>query len=113
MQSFTVPCSGTYKLEVWGAQGENAEPLPGGKGGSANGNKNFNRGSILYIVVGAKGYDFNGSSHAVSYNGCGTGSKNNGGGGGSGYIGGVTDGSMQNSVREGNGYARITLVTVE
>ena len=35
-------------------------------------------------------------------------SNNCGGGGGSGYIGGVTDGSMQTGVREGNGYAKIT-----
>ena len=32
--------------------------------------------------------------------------------GGSGYIGGVTDGSMQNGIREGNGYAKITLVII-
>lgn len=32
------------------------------------------------------------------------------GGGGSGYIGGVTEGSMQTGVNEGNGYAKITYV---
>ena len=35
-----------------------------------------------------------------------------GGGGGSGYIGGVTGGSMQNGVRSGNGYARITVISL-
>ena len=35
------------------------------------------------------------------------------GGGGSGYIGGVTNGSMQSGVRVGDGFARITLVTVD
>lgn len=34
-----------------------------------------------------------------------------GGGGGSGYIGGVSNGSMQNGVRSGDGYAKITLVS--
>jgi len=33
-----------------------------------------------------------------------------GAGGGSGYIGGVTSGSMENGVRDGNGWAKITLV---
>lgn len=32
------------------------------------------------------------------------------GAGGSGYIGGVTGGSMSNGSRSGNGYATITLV---
>ena len=32
------------------------------------------------------------------------------GGGGSGYIGGVSNGSMSNGQRSGNGYATITLV---
>ena len=35
-----------------------------------------------------------------------------GGGGGSGYIGGVTGESMQNGVRSGNGYARITVISL-
>lgn len=33
-----------------------------------------------------------------------------GGGGGSGYIGGVTDGTMSDGANTGNGKARITLV---
>lgn len=35
-----------------------------------------------------------------------------GGGGGSGYIGGVSNGSMRNGVQSGNGYARITFIEV-
>lgn len=35
------------------------------------------------------------------------------GGGGSGYTGGVTDGSMQNGVNEGNGYAKITYIDTD
>lgn len=35
-----------------------------------------------------------------------------GGGGGSGYIGGVTGDTTQNGVRSGNGYARITLISI-
>ena len=49
------------------------------------------------------------SSRAGGGGGYYGGTANNcGGGGGSGYIGGVTGGSMSNGVREGNGYARIT-----
>ena len=33
--------------------------------------------------------------------------------GGSGYIDGVSDGSMQNGVRSGNGYARVTLISIQ
>lgn len=36
--------------------------------------------------------------------------ENGGAGGGSGYTGGVTEGSMQTGVNEGNGYAKITYV---
>ena len=37
-------------------------------------------------------------------------SRDGGGGGGSGYIGGVSSGSMQTGVRAGHGYARITFI---
>ena len=218
VQSFTVPCSGTYKLEVWGGEGENNGPAIAGKGGYAKGNTILTKDEILYIVCGggngntyngggsapagcdggglthiAKvsgtlssiGYksaitdknlllcagggggagtgrsDCNGGSGGGSTGGYGSGENgtlggvgtqtsgyafgkgqsggsnmkvaNHGGGGGlyggyaggtvgsgyqiggsggSGYIGGVTDGSMQNGVRSGNGYARITLVSI-
>ena len=45
------------------------------------------------------------------YYGGGTG-EYAGGGGGSGYIGGVTDGTMQNGVQTGHGKAQITLVSL-
>lgn len=35
-----------------------------------------------------------------------------GAGGGSGYIGGVTNGYMENGKRSGNGYAKITLISL-
>ena len=102
VQDFTIPCNGVYKLEVYGAQGGSAGPLPGGQGGSASGSKSFNRGNILYITVGAKGYDFNGSSHVVSYNGGGAGGENNGGGGGATHIATVNYGELQNYANHKN-----------
>ena len=55
VQSFTVPCSGTYKLEVWGAQGANCGTHSGGYGGYSVGNKALQSGQSLYIGVGGTG----------------------------------------------------------
>ena len=52
---FEAPCSGTYKLEAWGAQGGSALTLEGGYGGYSVGNIDLNRRQQLYIVVGGKG----------------------------------------------------------
>ena len=242
MQSFTTPCSGTYKLEVWGAQGGqgqayNGRVATGGYGGYSTGNVSLIAENVIYIGVGGMGaYSGNnwnrvsggynggaeseikdtnkgtgggggGATHIGTRNGTlaqygntsglfivaggggggggssdsddptpygGTGGATNGGsgtksvytpgsggtqtgpgmanqygwhsgsfgqggtttssnaagagggglyggggsdhysggGGGSGYIGGVSGGSMQNGVRSGNGYARITLVSL-
>lgn len=58
IQTFTVPCTGTYKLEVWGAEGGLAVTPAvrgyGGKGGYASGNLPLEKDTILYIVVGGK-----------------------------------------------------------
>ena len=58
-QSFTVPCSGTYKLEVWGAQGGSHNSTDhtevGGNGGYSHGNKSLSLGTSLYIYVGGQG----------------------------------------------------------
>ena len=60
--SWTVPCNGTYKLEVWGAQGggTNTTPLTsvyaqGGKGGYSSGNKEFTKDTIIYVTIGKQG----------------------------------------------------------
>ena len=83
-QTFTVPISGTYKLEVWGAQGATEY---GGKGGYATGTITLNANQILSVHVGGQGGDgfggYNGGglgyvcrSYNYSYVACG------GGGGG-------------------------------
>ncbi|MBE6149184.1 MAG: prepilin-type N-terminal cleavage/methylation domain-containing protein [Firmicutes bacterium] len=77
VQSFTVPCAGTYKLEVWGAQGGGTShtSTAGGKGGYSSGNKELTKNSIIYIVVGGQGitgrYDVE-QTNAGGYNGGGT-----------------------------------------
>lgn len=57
VQTFTIPVTGTYKLEVWGAQGGTGTPDAnvGGKGGYSVGNIKLTKDTILYIYVGQSG----------------------------------------------------------
>jgi len=54
VQPFNVTKSGTYKLEVWGAQGGGASST-GGKGGYSVGEINLSINDILYVYVGQQG----------------------------------------------------------
>ena len=61
-QTFTVSTTGTYRLEVWGAQGGyaydiNRDTGNGGYGGYSSGEIYLEKGSLLYINVGGKGED--------------------------------------------------------
>ena len=97
VQEFTVPCSGTYQLEVYGAQGGDSQPLLGGKGGYSVGQIVLSKDNQLYIAVGQKGTDFDGTSHITAYNGGGAGGENNGGGGGATHIAvGLNLGELRN-----------------
>ena len=187
VQSFTVPCSGTYKLEVWGAQGGkstlwNGDSIDGVYGDYAYGSKVLTNGTALYVTVGGMG-GASSNSTVTAYNVQGYGGYNGGvtiidsgndrtspkapgggathispingvitsigvsntficakggngsylhyefpapnynpvsyrhpgegaSGGGSNYIDGVTGGSTSSGQRSGNGYARITLISV-
>jgi len=59
VQSFTIPSSGNYKLEVWGAQGGNDLAAPserfGGRGGYSAGELYLTSGTILYLYIGGQG----------------------------------------------------------
>ena len=59
VQEFIVPVNGTYKLEVWGAQGagnhQHSELGYGGKGGYSTGELELRKGTKLYIYVGGQG----------------------------------------------------------
>ena len=81
--------TGTYKLEVWGAQGGTNGAAIGGKGGYSYGNKELNINNELYICVGGAGVKiegFNTNRAAGGYNGGGHGvntaydSRSSGGG---------------------------------
>ena len=53
---YTVPYTGTYKLETWGAQGGTTiDGTGGGYGGYSTGTILLNSGDILYVNVGGQG----------------------------------------------------------
>lgn len=90
-ETFTVSVSGTYKIEVWGAQGGNAfSDYKGGYGGYSVGYIDLKKDDKLYINVGGQGESdcvssncnggYNGGGNGIVY----TGDQNNhvsGGGG--------------------------------
>ena len=76
IQTFTAPCSGTYKLEVYGAQGGN-QLSTGGLGGYSYGNVSLATSQSIYVGVGGAGS----YSHGSSYTGSAAGGYNGGGSG--------------------------------
>jgi len=85
IQAFIVPENGTYKLEVYGAQGGSGysqdnnygpDTRIGGKGGYSSGYVSLTKNQIIYVVVGGAGSEpehVNNSSAPGGYNGGGTG----------------------------------------
>ena len=86
IQTFIAPKSGTYKLEVWGAQGgQGNSDVHGGYGGYSVGVINLTQGDTLYVCVGGKGGgSYTSDTSLVGYNGGGEanygGDRGNGGG---------------------------------
>ncbi len=108
VQSFNIPVTGAYKLEVWGAQGGNYKVTDkngyscdhaGGNGGYSNGSVYLEENTTLYITVGGKGKsitanssDYHQSGVAGGYNGGGSG----GNGASWGFPGGTGGGGATN-----------------
>lgn len=91
VQTFTAPATGTYQLEVWGAQGGNVtttSTATGGKGGYSKGTVTLNKGETINVYVGGQGTEIIGTNAE-------TGGWNGGGGnysaGGGATGGGATD----------------------
>lgn len=62
VQTWVVPVSGIYQLEVWGAQGGSDDTYVGGFGGYSTGEVDLQEGDILYIAVGGQnGYNGGGN----------------------------------------------------
>ena len=75
-ETFTVAIGGTYKIELWGAQGGSASTtgttVEGGYGGYSVGYFEFKKGDKLYINVGGVGTGSNiGGTITGGYNGGG------------------------------------------
>ena len=99
-QVFTIPVSGTYKLETWGAQGGSSvvdgvnQNDNGGNGGYSNGIVKLKKSSVIYINVGGRGADgeINVNDSIGGYNGGGIGhwdksdDEASGGGGGATHM---------------------------
>lgn len=81
-QTFTAPASGTYKLEVWGAQGGSGLNTIGGDGGYATGNYYLSEGTTVYLYVGGQGGTPSAGWNGGGAGGIDTGSGQTGGGGG-------------------------------
>ena len=100
VQSVTLP-AGTYKLEVWGAQGGYHEYTSkhGGKGGYSIGMITLSSPTTLYIVVGEQGKT--GQSSGINNSSNSSGTSYNGGGSGRGYTsggGGATHIATRNGI---------------
>jgi hypothetical protein len=73
-ETFVVPYTGNYKLEVWGASGnivEGKSYLKTGYGGYSVGEVYLEKGTVLYINVGGKGTSVIAAKMAGGYNGGG------------------------------------------
>ena len=57
IQEWTVPATGTYTIEVWGAQGGNGQNTThtGGQGARMKGDFTLSAGDVLKILVGQQG----------------------------------------------------------
>lgn len=84
VQTFTVPRTGTYTLEAWGAAGGKGAN-EGAYGGYAKAQFNLSIGDVLYIYVGGKGGD-GGASTSTTRGAGGVGGWNGGRDGGASYF---------------------------
>lgn len=89
-QTFTASKSGTYRLEVWGAQGGSLNSYVGGTGGYSVSEITLNQGDKLYVNVGGMGGSNASITNVGGYNGGGASGNNSGaqsyGGGGATHI---------------------------
>mgnify|MGYP003299366201 CR=1 FL=1 len=65
VQNWTVPESGYYKIEAWGAQGVSYGGYAGGKGGYIHGVKYLTAGQVVQVYVGGQGTRFNGGGQGT------------------------------------------------
>lgn len=111
MQSYTVPITGIYRFDVYGAQGGSTAADSGGTGGAAAGGyggvaygyAKINAGTVLYIGVGGCPNALN-SQWKGGWNGGGSAYKDprySGGGGGCTHVGTFNSTLQQHGSRSG------------
>jgi len=108
IQEFKVPCSGTYKLETWGASGGDALTLEGGYGGYSVGNIDLKVKQNIYVVVGGEGestleLETKDSNYCINLNG----GYNGGGSGTNGQCGAGTHSNHFRYASSGGGATHI------
>ena len=105
VQSFTAPWTGTYQLEIWGAQGGSysSKGCYGGQGGYSTGQIRLNKNDTIYVVVGgAGGGNSTHTRQTGGYNGGGNATPSNDGneisssGGGATHIATTNRGVLAN-----------------
>ena len=106
IQTWTVPSTATYTIEVWGAQGggAGADNTAGGLGAYLKVDFNLSAGDVIKILVGQAGATVNYAGGGGTLNG---GSSGNGGGGGS-YNSSSANTASNEGAREGHGQVVIT-----
>jgi hypothetical protein len=86
VQSYTVPFTGTYEIECWGASGGDVNSSLAGRGGFTAGKVKLEKNKILYIYIGGSGKTIASFGHTETtpggYNGGGTCVNSAAGGGG-------------------------------
>ena len=79
-QSDSVPYTGWYKIETWGAEGgngQNSDSGVGGKGGYTTGIVWLTSGTTLYAYIGQQGIKYSSGNYApATFNGGGSGGQN-------------------------------------
>jgi hypothetical protein len=72
IQQWTVPANGTYRIEVWGAQGSTATGSTGGLGARMRGDFSLTQGEIIEILVGQNAPNTSGRENLSSSGGGGS-----------------------------------------
>lgn len=71
-QTFIVPCTGEYRIELWGASGKyTSYTAAPGKGGYVSGYIDLNKDTKLYVYVGESGNITSSNYNVMSFNGGG------------------------------------------
>ena len=72
-QTFVVPTTGVYKIELWGAQGGTASGYSIGLGGYTKGNITLTKNNQYYIYIGGAGQGIGNGTGGAGWNGGGPG----------------------------------------